>query len=79
MYIYEHKHKKMKGNETKANNFRFVETKKTTGLVDEIGKLADLEGRSLNNYVGQVLKKHVLEKSKKNLGNVQDHNDTNNF
>ena len=79
MYIYEHKQKKMKGNETKANNFRFVETKKTTGLVDEIGKLADLEGRSLNNYVGQVLKKHVLEKSKKNLGNVQDHNDTNNF
>jgi len=42
MYIYEHKQKKMKGNETKANNFRFVETKKTTGLVDEIGKLADL-------------------------------------
>ncbi len=75
MYIYEHKQKKMKGNETKANNFRFVETKKTTGLVEEIGKLADLEGRSLNNYVGQVLKKHVLEKSKKNLGNVQDHVD----
>ena len=75
MYIYEHKQKKMKGNETKANNFRFVETKKTIGLVEEIGKLADLEGRSLNNYVGQVLKKHVLEKSKKNLGSVQDHVD----
>ena len=69
----------MKGIETKPNNFRFVETKKTTGLVEEIGKLADLEGRSLNNYVGQVLKKHVLQKSKKNLGEVQDHNDTNNF
>ena len=76
MYIYEHKHKKMKGIETKSNNFRFVETKKTTGLVDEIGKLADLEGRSLNNYVGQVLNKNVLEKSQKNLGNVQDHVDT---
>jgi hypothetical protein len=69
----------MKGIETKPNNFRFVETKKTTGLVEEIGKLADLEGRSLNNYVGQVLKKHVLQKSKRNLGNIQDHNDTNNF
>ncbi len=66
----------MKENETKIKNFRFVETKKKTGLVDEIGKLADLEGRSLNNYVGQVLKKHVLGKSKKNLGNVQDHVDT---
>ena len=76
MYIYEHKQKKMKGIETKPNNFRFVETKKTTGLVDEIGKLADFEGRSLNNYVGQVLKKHVLEKSKRNLGEVQEHNDT---
>jgi len=75
MYIYEHKQKKMKGNETKPNNFRFVETKKTTGLVEEIGKLADLEGRSLNNYVGQVLKKHVLQKRKKNLGSVQDHID----
>ena len=31
----------MKGIETKPNNFRFVETKKTTGLVEEIGKLAD--------------------------------------
>ena len=66
----------MKENETKIKNFRFVETKKTPGLVDEIGKLADLEGRSLNNYVGQVLKKHVLGKTKKNLGNIQDHIDT---
>ena len=65
MYIYEHNRNKMKGIETKSNNFRFVETKKTTGLVDEIGKLADLEGRSLNNYVGRVLKEHVLEKNKK--------------
>ena len=79
MYIYEHKQKKMKGNETKANNFRFVETKKTTGLVEEIGKLADLEGRSLNNYVGQVLKKKKKKKRKKNLDNIQEHNDTNNF
>jgi hypothetical protein len=57
------------------DNFRFVETKQTKGLVHELDKLAELESRSLNNYIGQVLKKHVASKTKNNLGETRDHID----
>ncbi len=57
------------------DNFRYVETKQTKGLVNELDKLAELEGRSLNNYIGHVLKKHVAKKTKNNLENTRDHID----
>jgi len=44
-----------------SDNFRFIETKETTGLVDDINHLAKNEKISLNKYVGRVLKKHVEE------------------
>lgn len=50
------------------NNFRFVETKQTTGVVDKIQKEADKEGRSLNNYIGQILKRWLYNKTKKDTG-----------
>lgn len=43
------------------DTFRFVETKRTKGLVNELSKLAENEERSLNHYVGQVLKKHIQD------------------
>lgn len=58
------------------NNFRFVETKQTTGLVDKIQKEADKEGRSLNNYIGQILKRWLYNKTKRNLEETSDHIDT---
>jgi len=49
--------------------------KQNKGVVNELDKLAELEGRSLNNYIGQVLKKHVANKTKNNLENTRDHID----
>lgn len=49
------------------DNFKFVETKATAGLVEHLDDLAREEGRSLNNYVGRVLTKHVKgEQDKEN-------------
>ena len=58
------------------DNFRFVETKKTTGLVEKIQQEADKEGRSLNNYIGQILKRWLYNKTKRNLEQTRDHIDT---
>ena len=43
------------------DNFRFIETKNTKGIVDKVDKLAKKEKRSLNYYVGQVLMKHCAD------------------
>ena len=40
-------------------DFKFVETKKTEGIVTDLEMLAKEEDRSLNNYVGRILTKHV--------------------
>ena len=45
------------------DNFRFIETRETKGLVENINDLAREEGMSLNKYVGRVLKKHVKEET----------------
>ena len=42
--------------------FTFVETKKTTGLVEELAELAKDDDRSLNHYVGQILSKYIESK-----------------
>ena len=40
-------------------SFKFVETKSTKGLVKKVKKLASDDGRSLSNYIGVVLIKHI--------------------
>ena len=55
--------------------FQFVETKQTTGVVDKIQQEADKEGRSLNNYIGQILKRWLYNKTKRNLEQTRDHID----
>jgi len=40
-------------------DFKFVETKKTEGIVEEIKRLATVEDVSVNKYVGRILTKHV--------------------
>ena len=57
------------------DNFRFVETKQTAGLVGKIQQEADKEGRSLNNYIGQILKRWLSKKTKRNLEQTRDHID----
>ena len=56
--------------------FQFVETKQTTGVVEKIQQEADKEGRSLNNYIGQILKRWLYNKTKRNLEQTRDHIDT---
>ena len=46
------------------DNFRFVETKATKGLVEQLNDLAREDSRSLSSYVGLVLQKHVKEETK---------------
>jgi hypothetical protein len=58
------------------DNFRFVETRQTRGVVQEIQKEADKQGRSLNNYIGQILKRWLYNKTKRNLEQTRDHIDT---
>ena len=41
------------------DNFKFVETEKSVGFVEKLRKLAKESGRSLNNYVEQIFKKHL--------------------
>lgn len=43
------------------DTFKYVETKKTEGIISHLQHLADEEDRSLNNYVGRVLLNHVKE------------------
>lgn len=56
--------------------FQFVETKQTTGVVEKIQQEADKEGRSLNNYIGQILKRWLYNKTKRSLEQTRDHIDT---
>ena len=56
--------------------FQFVETKQTTGVVEQIQQEADKEGRSLNNYIGQILKRWLYNKTKRNLEQTRDQIDT---
>ena len=58
------------------DNFRFVETKQTRGVVHKIQEEADKEGRSLNNYIGQILKRWLYKTTKRNLEQTRDHIDT---
>jgi len=46
------------------DNFKFVETKNSIGLVEQVEDLAKEDGRSLNNYVERVLQKHVKGETK---------------
>ena len=55
--------------------FQFVETKQTTGVVEKIQQEADKEGRSLNNYIGQILKRWLYNKTKRNLEQTRDYID----
>jgi predicted HicB family RNase H-like nuclease len=41
------------------DNFKFVETEKSKGFVNRLRNLASEAGRSLNNYIEQLLKKHL--------------------
>lgn len=61
---------------TIKKGFQFVETKQTTGVVEKIQQEADKEGRSLNNYIGQILKRWLYKTTKRNLGQTRDHIDT---
>lgn len=45
----------------KRNQFTFVESEETKGLVHEIDKLAKADGRKRNNWVGWVLSQIVKE------------------
>lgn len=45
----------------KKNSFKFTESKKTEGMIKHLEFLADEEDRSLNNYVGRILWKHLEE------------------
>tara|TARA_Y100000593_G_scaffold88223_1_gene170116 strand:+ start:255 stop:431 length:177 start_codon:yes stop_codon:yes gene_type:complete len=40
-------------------SFKFVETKTTKGLVKKVQELATEDGRSLSNYIGVILTKHI--------------------
>lgn len=42
--------------------FSFVENKSTAGIIDQLKKLAAKENRSLNNYLGIILKNYINEK-----------------
>lgn len=49
----------------KRNQFTFVESEETKGLVQEIDKLAKADGRKRNNWVGWVLTQ-IVNESKSN-------------
>jgi predicted HicB family RNase H-like nuclease len=53
------------------DTFRFVETKATRGLVENLEDLAREEGRSLNNYVSRVLDKHVKGENKEESNDIK--------
>lgn len=40
-------------------DLKFVETQKSVGFVEKLRTLAKESGRSLNNYVEQIFKKHL--------------------
>jgi hypothetical protein len=42
--------------------FSFVESESTSGIIDQLKKLAAKENRSLNNYLGIILKNYINEK-----------------
>ena len=44
---------------TKRNSCTFVESSTNIGLVEQVRKLAAADGRSLSNYIGIILQKHV--------------------
>tara|TARA_R110002096_G_scaffold27031_2_gene83087 strand:+ start:253 stop:429 length:177 start_codon:yes stop_codon:yes gene_type:complete len=43
----------------KRISFKYVETKTTRGLVKKVQELATEDGRSLSNYIGVILTKHI--------------------
>jgi hypothetical protein len=47
---------------TKRESCTFVESNQNKGLVNQIRKLAEADGRSLSNYIGMILKNHVNKK-----------------
>ena len=48
---------------TKRNSCTFVESSKNKGLVEQVRKLAAADGRSLSNYIGIILQKHVNQQN----------------
>lgn len=42
-----------------SKKFKFVETKRSEGFIEKLRNLAKESGRSLNNYVEQIFKKHL--------------------
>ncbi len=48
------------------NQFTFVESEQTEGLIDRIDELAAKDGRKRNNWVGWKLSKVVEQEEKNN-------------
>jgi predicted DNA-binding protein len=41
---------------------KFVETERSEGFIQRLRNLAKQSGRSLNNYIEQIFKKHLEDK-----------------
>jgi hypothetical protein len=52
----------LKKKEMERKQLSFVESESTAGVIEELKKLAAKENRSLNNYLGIILKNYVNEK-----------------
>ena len=47
--------------DNKPNSFKYVENRRTIGVIEKMKKIAELAGDSLNGYVGKLFKKHINE------------------
>ena len=55
----------------KKPSFRYTEVKETEGMIKHLQHQADEEGRSLSNYVGRVLWKHLEDIKTENKDNQE--------
>jgi hypothetical protein len=56
---------------TKRNSCTFVESSTNVGLVEQVRKLAAADGRSLSNYIGIILQKHVNKQNESNTSTAK--------
>lgn len=56
---------------TKRNSCTFVESSTNIGLVEQVRKLAAADGRSLSNYIGIILQKHVNQQNELNTSTAK--------
>jgi len=47
--------------DNKPKSFKYVENKRTIGIIEQMKEIANSMGDSLNGYVGKLFKKHVEE------------------